>query len=164
MLGKKWGAMEEKNNWNSTIKTAVTLILTFAAIAGTIWGFNSYIKHCVSMTVNDPIFVKKLSSAIRPAVIFNEKVSILADQGAMDLIENIRIDPDPIPKNLEEPFKIIVTPKRHLAYQPYLTTLDALLFDIKTERGKMNDWIFTLKTEMTGNDQKDFVFRLEIIQ
>ncbi len=98
-----------------TIATIVGLFISFIAL-------QAYIDSRIQKQIEDPAFLKKLGTEIRPSVIFNSLGSILADEGAMEYIDEITVT-----RNSDVKFtakSITVRPKSFLAQAPILTSID----------------------------------------
>ena len=116
-----------------------------------------FVKGLVYQTATDEEFLHRVASHVRPALIFDEKFSILADQGGTEYIEDIDI-------SLDEggaPTQMVVHAKIHLSHQPFLQSMSANDYQITATRGTKHDWIFTLLQYGSGGDK--YIFRLEII-
>lgn len=139
------------------IKAFIGLVITFV----TLYGIYSYIDWRIEKKINNPEFIRKISSNVRPSVIFDSNESIEIDLGAMQFIENIEVIPS---KDHRFPEKIVVSPKGYLAHAPYLTSLNETEFAIKVERGKKFDWIYHLGVSKHFENLEKSRFRLEIVQ
>jgi len=117
-----------------------------------------FVKNLVYQTATEEEFLHRVASHVRPALIFDENFSILADQGGTEYIEDIDI-------SLNEggvPTQMVVHAKTHLSYQPFLQSMTANDYLITAKRGKKYDWIFTFKQFGRGGDERH-IFRIEII-
>jgi len=95
------------------------IVVIFSIIAG-LYGLEKYIDSCIDQAINNDRFIKKVASHIRPFIIFDAKGTIHADMGAMQYLERIEVDTE-----YSLGFKIIITPKHHLIYEPVLEKLRA---------------------------------------
>ena len=146
----------------STVMKSILLIIAFASgIYGSIRFIDSRIEHAT----NDEQFIRRVSSHVRPYVIFDVNSSILADGGAMQYIENIETVPNEDNKITE----IIITPKVHLPIAPILESLDEE-FAITSKRGKKFQWIYEMGSinrivfESSAKHSGINRFRIEIIK
>ena len=139
------------------IKAMVGLALTLTAL----YGVYGYIDWRIEKKINDPEFIRKIASNVRPSVVFNSNESIEIDLGAMQFIEKIDVIPSKDPRF---PERIVVSPKGYLAHAPFLTTLDETEFAIMVERGKKFDWVYHLDISSHLENLKKTRFRLEIVQ
>jgi hypothetical protein len=139
------------------MKALAGIVLTLAAL----YGVYSYVDWRIEKKINDPEFVRNISSNIRPSVVFDSNESVGIDIGAMQFIEKIKIIPSDDPRF---PKEIIVSPKEYLAHAPFLTALDETEFFIKVERGKKFDWVYQLALSKHFDDIKKTRFRLEIVR
>jgi len=144
--------------------TAIEIIKALAGVAlilAALYGVYSYIDWRIEKKINNPEFIRKISSNIRPSVVFDSNESIEIDLGAMQFIEKIDVIPSKDPRF---PEKIVVSPKDYLAHAPFLTTLDETEFAIMVERGKKFDWVYHLDISAYLGNIKKSRFRLEIVQ
>lgn len=143
--------------WIHMLEIAVAFVTIIAAIYGAI----QFIDWRISKKIHEESFLHKISSSLRPIVIFDENGSILLDQGGMDVIDKIEVS------RLEGenfPERVTIFPKKHLAHPPILQTLENELIDIEEIRGKGYQWTYRLKYQMyddvfTGKRR----FRLEVL-
>ncbi len=144
--------------------TAFEIMKAFAGIVvmlSVLYGVYSYVDWRIEKKINNPEFIRKISSNIRPSVVFDSRQSIEIDLGAMQFIEKIEVVPSKDPRF---PKKIVVSPKEYLAHAPFLTTLDETEFVIMVERGQKFDWVYHLGiSKYIGNIEKTR-FRLEIVK
>ncbi len=131
------------------------------ALVGAVYGALRYLDHRIDKRIQDESFMRKLATALRPAVIFDENGSILIDQGAVELIENIEVRHDP---GTRLPTEIVVSPRRHLVHAPFIQPMESELFDVTPSRGRRFVWSLRLEYRMT-DDAFDGRrrFRMEII-
>ena len=61
------------------MKALAGIVLTFAAL----YGVYSYVDWRIEKKINSPEFIRKISSNIRPSVVFDSRESIEIDLGAM---------------------------------------------------------------------------------
>ena len=145
--------------------TAGAIVLgTFAllGIFSTPFAVQSYLNNKIDERVNDPVFIGKVATQVRPSVIFNSSGSILADLGGMALID--RIEVSGFPTNLEEKLLVDVFPKQHLAFPPLLESIDGANWFIKTKRGNGYQWSYELSLETSEQEPKEFRLRMEIVR
>ncbi len=141
----------------------------FAWIIGFIVAFyvlNAYIDNKIDKKINNPSYIKKVASHVRPFIIFDENESILADSGGMEYIEDIKVEAK---ADRFEPIKIIITPKSHLAYPPLLEVISPYEVSIDTKRGIHHRWIYEVSVEGrlgpdTTREIDPIRFKLEIIK
>ena len=139
------------------VKAFAGIVLTLAAL----YGVYSYVDWRIEKKINDPEFIRKISSNIRPSVVFDSRQSIEIDLGAMQFIEKIEVIPSKDPRF---PKKIVVSPKKYLSHAPFLTTLDETEFAIMVERGPKFDWVYHLDISKYLGNLKKTRFRLEIVK
>lgn len=145
-------------DWAKIFEIAGGIITIVAAI----YGITQFIDWRIERKIREEPFIRKISASLRPSVIFDENGSILYDQGAMQIIDNIQINREDA-KNNSLPAEIIINPKRHLAHAPLLQTLETELIDILATRGKGFEWRYRLDYQMSNGvfDHKRR-FRLEV--
>lgn len=153
---------EPKGSWESFWSGAGIVVTVFAVIGGLLL-LTKYIDYEIDIKVNDSAYIKKVSSTIRPSVIFDQKGSILADMGAMDYIDDIKIN-----KRGELLLEIKVSPRKFLAMPPVLECLDGS-YAVDTKRGNKFDWIYELKGVQHPVTDKSAIisnerFRLEVLR
>jgi hypothetical protein len=134
-------------------------------VLGTYLSLESFVDKRIQAVVTSDTFVRKVATEIRPAVIFDNKGSILNDQGAMQYINFPEVvqqtEKDPRWKNF--PAKIIIHPKQYLAYAPLLTCLDPVPISVTSTRGVGFDWVYTFEVSLYG-EAPVYVFRLEVLR
>lgn len=69
------------NNRLKNIRGIIEAIVVIAGLIGAIYGLNSYIETKIDKITNDEQFINKISSRIRPYIIFDSKETILLDVG-----------------------------------------------------------------------------------
>ena len=140
--------------------TALEIVVAVITIIAALYGVIFFIDKRIENRIRDDVFLRKLAGALRPAVIFDNKGSVLIDQGAMRFIEAIDVELEnkgPYPK------RIVIHPMQHLSYAPLLTPLESDLANISTSRGKKHDWVYTFDYFMTSTEREIIRYRLEII-
>ena len=154
----------------STVMKSILLIIAFASsIYGSIRFIDSRIEHAT----NDEQFIRRVSSHVRPYVIFDVNSSILVDGGAMQSLERIEVEhgtrdlDTPQGKVATPTLKIVITPTRHLAYAPLIEKLGAgrLIHTPNPQRGTGHQWIYDeLEVVHWESDKTPVRFRLEILK
>lgn len=143
------------------IKAFIGIVLILTAL----YGVYNYVDWRIEKKINNSEFIRKISSNIRPSVVFDSGGSIKIDLGAMQFIEKIEVVPSDAPRF---PKKIIVSPKDYFAHAPFLTVLDLTFFNIEVERGQKFDWIYNLEPSINmhtdSSDAQKTRFRLEIVR
>ena len=140
--------------------TIFKVIVSIFGLAASIYGFVKFIDSRVKRVIQEPKFLKDLSSSLRPFAIFDEQERILVDRGAMYFIESIEIRMN-TSENL--PNKIIVHPNQHLDQAPILIPLDTDMSTVKESRGKKFDWVYDI--EYHGyNEKEQRKYSIEIIK
>lgn len=149
------------------ISVILAVIVSLITIVGGIYGLSRYIDSRIEHFVNDPKFIRKISTNIRPYVIFDENETIHVDMGAMQYLEKIEVDASLKNKQFDAKLKIIATPKEHLAYAPLMENLSIENIQIPLpERGRGHQWIYNLYLldRFGGGVQEPMRFRLEILR
>lgn len=139
------------------MKALAGIVVTLAVL----YGVYSYVDWRIEKKINNSEFIRKISSNVRPSVVFDSRESIEIDLGAMQFIKKIEVLPSKDPRF---PKKIVVSPKVYLAHAPFLTTLDGTEFTISTERGQKFDWVYHLNVNKHLSNIKKTRFRLEIVR
>ena len=151
------------NNLLKNIRGIIGAIVVIAVLIGAIYGLNSYIETKIDKITNDEQFINKISSRIRPYIIFDSKETILLDTGGLQFLEKIKVVPG---DDNTKPPKIIVTPKKYMDHAPLLTCLKLVHMVLSVERGKNLDWEYTLGNFIETKPPRVLPveqFRLEII-
>lgn len=141
----------------------MTAIVSLGAIIGTVYGFTAFIDARIERITATDDFLSKVASRVRPSCIFNHKGSILADMGAMEIIENISMTN----YNKALPGTIIVTPRKYLANAPILSTIDPFTLNVVEERGNKYDWVYHVGYASASFSDDPFGsirFRLEVVK
>jgi len=148
-------------------------ILLIAGFLGVVYGCIRFIDSRIEHATNDEQFIRRVSSHVRPYVIFDVNSSILVDGGAMQYLERLKVEDGT--RDVATPqgivvtptLKIVVTPRRHLAYPPLLEKLGAgrLILTPNPKRGPGHEWIYDeLEVVHWENDKVPLRFRLEILK
>ena len=147
----------------STIMKAIVLII---AVVSGIYGSIHFIDVRIEHAVNDEQFIRRVSSHVRPYVIFDVSSSILVDGGAMQYLEKIEVK-ETGTRDSTIPIKIVVIPTHHLAYPPLIEKLGAgrLILTPNPKRGTGHQWIYDeLDVVHWEEDKTPISFRLEILK
>ena len=146
------------------------IIAAIAAIAGV----NSCLDSRIERVVNDEQFIRRISSQVRPYVIFDVNESILTDGGAMEYLEEIKVEvtgqawENVKPEEVhDDQLEITITPKQYLAHAPLIESIGGPrnidIYDGK--RGTKYQWVYTVLVRPPyGGDIKTQKFRLEILR
>ena len=158
---------QEKKHWLRRLVEGIAGLIVLAVVfIGAFNGLTYWIDSRIKAVVTDEAYVRRVAAEIRPSVVFDNKGSIIADQGAMRYLDNIEIAEYVGPNGdcgTNFPLRIIVSPKQHLAYAPILTCLDGVMLQIDVERGKKFDWVYRLHCNPIVR-LPSFQFRLELLQ
>ncbi len=153
--------MEDIGVWEFLV-AVWALVLAVAALLGMIFGVKSYVEGLVDKRLDSPETIDKLSKLIRPAVIFDNKDTVLADLGAMEYIESISVS-----GNEEHPLLprcIELKCKKFLALAPMLTSIDLYSYKETVSRKGKCGWIFELEPMSYESSDATFRFRLEVFR
>ena len=148
----------------STIMKTIALII--AVVVG-IYGSIQFIDVRIEHAVNDEQFIRRVSSHVRPYVIFDVNSSILVDGGAMQYLEKIEVEETGKKDGTILPIKIVVTPTHHLTYPPLVEKLGAgrFIHTPNPKRGTGHQWIYAeLEVSHWEADKTPISFRLEILK
>lgn len=150
--------MPQKSLRDSKIVQLLEVIVLILVVVG-------YIEWRVNSKVNNPDFIQRITSTVRPAVIFDQSGTVQADLGGMQYISGIKVTQDDKSK---EPKKITVSFNEHINSAPILecTNYD---FSIQSEKSGSSDWIFHLSSPsrllLQGSMKiENWLFRLEVIR
>lgn len=141
-----------------------TVIILFTVIAG-YHAFIYYVDYRITEKLRDPLFIRELSSRVRPSLVFDESGRILSDSGAFQFIKEIRVD-RMVGKTTG--FSIEITPSSFLAVEPIIEPLDGRYY-MQAQRAPGVTWLFQLGaiisivSEESATGPKVQRFRLELI-
>lgn len=156
-----------------SLKVFIVIVGAIMAAIAAIAGINSYLDSRIESVVNEEQFIRRVSSQVRPYVIF-DATSIHNDGGAMKYLEDTKVDViGQTYKNINPEEKhdyhleITVFPKQHLAHAPLIEPIGGLrsiiIYDGK--RGTKYQWVYTVLVRPPyGGDIKTQKFRLEILR
>jgi len=133
-----------------------------ALVVSSIYGFSVYVRTQVRNILEDDKFIKEIATRVRPSVIFDEKGSILANQGAMQYLDSIKVTVETHRDRANMPVRIVVSPKQLLSYPPIIESLNFNSFVISEKRGEQYNWIYTMQQLNFG--ETEYRFRLEIVK
>lgn len=148
-------------------------IFLIIAVLSAMFLVNTSIDSRIEDAVNDEQFIRRVSSHVRPYVIFDVNSSILVDGGAMQSLERIEVEhgtgdvDTPQGKVATPTLRIVVTPTHHLAYAPLIEKLGTgrLIHTPNPKRGPGHQWIYDeLKVLHWGDANVPLRFRLEILK
>lgn len=145
-------------------KTFFSGVLVFLTAIGLIIAIVLGINELIDRRIENEQFIRKVAAHIRPYVIFDVNESILADGGAMQALEQIKVEIGTEDGTL--PVKIVVTPKYHLAHPPLIEKLGAgrFIHTPNPKRGVGHQWIYEFEVVHWEEDETPVCFRLEIIR
>lgn len=111
--------------------------------------------------LSDPATLRGIATQLRPAIIFDSRNRILADQGGLLFVRSVKA----IPGNGSIPTEVVVHPRAFLAVAPLLESLDEPGLNIEAVRGEGLQWRYTLHGGgMFESGAKNPRFRLEILR
>jgi len=142
---------------------AVSIIV--AVVVG-VYGAVAFIDSRIEKKLADEVVLKKVAELVRPSCIFDERGSVLFDSGAMQSIDEIKLEGLKTEGEYGQlPFKIVIRPKRFLRDAPLLTVLDAYSPEITAERGEKFDWVYSIRYVGYGETSKfkKCRYRLEVL-
>ncbi len=156
-----------------SLKAFMVIVGAIIAAIAAIAGINSYLDSRIERVVNDEQFIRKVSSQVRPYVIF-DATTIHKDGGAMEYLEEIEVEvTGQTYKNVNPEEKhdylleITITPKQYLAHAPLIEPLGGLrsMIIYDGERSTKYQWVYTVLVRPPyGGDIKTQKFRLEILR
>lgn len=154
------------NNEYRIIGRIIAVLFTIVAMVSTIYGMLAFIDSRIDKVTKDEAFLRRVVSALRPTIIFDQKGTVLYDSGALELINDIRTKPMPKDSLFAGlPRKIIISPKKFLSQAPILTPIDSVSAVITCNRSGKLDWEYNLdyaSFAQSGPGQI-FRFRLEVL-
>ncbi len=139
----------------------ITPVIVFI---GGIYVIINYVDMRIEDKINDPRFINKMTQNIRPSAVFDENDSILADMGAMQFINDIKVK-----KRGNDQIEITISPKAFLGIAPILSSIDSDYIVGVPKRGAKFDWVYRLnravqwvsgKAEIVGLHR----FRIEVVK
>jgi hypothetical protein len=153
-------------SWES-VKKLLEIFGVIFAVLGVIFGVKnwqeSYIDKAVEKKLADPVLLRKIAAESRPAVIFDDKESVIADLGAGQFIKDQKIQ---FKKDKNGwPQQITIDFTRHLANAPIISGMtDSIAVNAK--RAKGFSWEFEINYIIfTGEEKTErSLYRLELVQ
>ena len=155
------------------LRQVFAFVAAIAVILGAGFAVYQLIDSRIEQAINDEQFIRRVSSHVRPYVIF-DATTIHKDGGAMEYLEEIEVEvtgqsytnTNPEEKH-DDQLEITITPKEYLAYAPLIEPLGGLrsmiIYDGK--RGSKYQWVYTVLVRPPyGGDIKTQKFRLEILR
>jgi len=74
------------------VKSILAIVASLVASASVIYGCILFIDSRIEHATNDEQFIRRVSSHVRPYVIFDVNSSILVDGGAMQYLETLEVE------------------------------------------------------------------------
>ena len=155
-------------SFGETAGKTLGVVVALAGVVGAYYLLDQRTDEKIQKALESDSVIRKIAAQVRPAVIFDQKGSILADLGGMQHLESISV---PVPINARfDPNvgpttqTVIVTPKYHLAHEPLLESVDDATWIFSWSRGKGHEWVCSIVSDSAQPGQTDFRFRLEIIR
>lgn len=167
-MGHKRLIREKKKMTEQTkpLKSFLCIVLAILTAIGTIIAIMLGVNELIDRRIEDEQFIRKVAANIRPYVIFDVNESILVDGGAMQTLEQIKVE-----KGIKDggnifSVKIIVTPKYHLAHSPLIEKVGAgrIILTPNPIRGPGHQWIYEFEVIHWEEDKTPLCFRLEIVR
>jgi len=155
--------MTNDKNKSSSIKLIVEIISIVLGIIISFIFLDDYLNNKIESKISDDKFVTELSQNIRPFVIFDDTNRIIYDHGAMNYIEDIKID---INKNFNL-IKIEVIFIKHFQAPPILESLGPNSFSFIPKKEPKYKWSFEPFAPGTlgfGKNRIPDQFKLEILR
>ena len=122
------------------IDSPITFLATLLGVAGI---YLAVVEWRVRTIVSEPAFIQMIARQVRPSVVFDADGRVLADSGAMALLDEV---PQVIlPKQNDRSFiaRILITPKRFIA-EPVIESLDYSFIAVSAHRAKGLSWEIVL--------------------
>ena len=149
-------------------RLALPAIIGIGVVFASVVGFNLYVYNLVEQKTSSDEFIKRLGDRVRPSLIFDANGTIIADSGALDLIEIPEIEE--IGEGPSPGYIITIRPKQYLSMAPFLQMLGGPSYALTAERTKGVNWKFTLEYHQVlvmGRGPKRSItpkFRVEIMR
>lgn len=146
--------------WSKVVSLIVAIVVG-------VYGAVTFIDNRIDKKLAEASTLRKVAELVRPSCIFDERGSILFDSGAMQTIEEIKVED--IGKEQtggKLPFRVIVRPKRLLTHAPLISVLDTFSVDIAVERGPKFDWVYTIYYGGPVSEKNQYQrcrYRLEVL-
>lgn len=146
----------------STFSNAVALSFGIIVTVGALFGLDQFLDYKIDRALQNPDYIHRIASKIRPSLVFDSKGSILADLGGESIISDIQFAYDE--KFPTYPTSILITPNTYLQQAPLLTAADDNEYDIRVSRGHLRTWQYSV-IPMKYIDRNGELprFRLEIL-
>ena len=167
-------ANKDENNHNSDHSNifwgiwrgAFSIILAIVAIVGGYLAINNHIENKIYQTINSPETIQRISSRVRPSLIFTNKETIEVDMGGLEYVSSdIKVTQDSS-GNIQS---IKISGLDYLKNPPLLSCIN-YVYNASVKRGRDKTLIYYLKPiEYTSffageiNKPDTLFFRLEII-
>jgi hypothetical protein len=142
------------------LKWAIGLCIAIFTALGVLLGVDYYLEYKINGAIGNERVLKKLQSYVRPSIIFDQNGTVLSDQGAWKLIEDLKVSSD------KSGFvdKIVITLKDTNIF-PILTSLDNTVnYSFNIVRGKKLDVIYELEMRSYSKPRSTTsLFTLEMV-
>jgi len=155
-------------------KLTLSITIAIATIVGALFAISAGVNYLVDKRLNDEATLNRIASKIRPSMIVDGTGRVLYDASGSVYIstENIKVEKYPIKvtKGMisEFNFKITITSKKYMQTAPFIECINGV-YNITTERGKGNSWIFhavdvaAFNAVWTEPERQENIFRIEIV-
>src|SRR5262245_14513731 len=84
---------EPKGRAWTAAKITATVVAVLGGLAAALFGIVTFVDHRVDMRLADPLVLRRIAAEVRPALIFDSQNRILADQGGLEYIADIKFTP-----------------------------------------------------------------------
>jgi len=172
-MTKQSETKESPRRW-SFLRHVYEFVAAIGVILGVGFAVYQLIDSRIERAINDEQFIRRVSSHVRPYVIF-DATTIHKDGGAMEYLEKMpgvevtaQTSKNENPEETHDTqLEITITPKEYLAHAPLIEPLGGLrsmiVYDGK--RGTKYQWVYTVLVRPPyGGDIKTQKFRLEILR
>src|SRR6185503_14624595 len=136
-------AEESKGRVWTAAKTTATAVTILGGLAAALFGVVTFVDNRVDKRLADPLVLRKIAAEVRPALIFDSQNRILADQGGLEYIAEVKFTPGTDDRH---PATLVVTPRAFLPVAPLLESLDVEGYQITAERGPGIAWVYTMQS------------------
>jgi hypothetical protein len=151
-------------SWKSAIRWCVVIVITVLSIVGGMVVLDNHVDNKIDKKIHSQEYIHKLSSTLRPYLIFNYKGNFLVKHGAETLIDTLIISKDYInEKTAFRHIEIIIHPTQFLKYKPIIKPITPLSYKQTTERLGNISWKYNFDVSTIFNYEKEIEFQLELI-
>ena len=158
------GKGKMKITWINVFKYSIGVFTSALVFVGSIIVLNDFIDNKIDKKLNSQEYIHKLSSTLRPYLIFDEKGNFLFDHGATAFIDTLIINKDFINQNTAmRIIEIIIHPKQIMQFPPNINAMTPVSYTLTINPYQNISWKYRFEITTIFNYQKNIQFQLEII-